>query len=121
MKKTLIFAFTLFSLLGFSQEKEAKKTELPFLISVGNTGVFNSVYSRLDFISKNITKNTKSLQRLEEMRQGQLIISTKPLAESFNSIYLETRPSLNIELQQIMFSGNFPNPSLRRFPVVIKQ
>jgi len=55
------------------------------------------------------------------MRQGQLIISTKPLAESFNSIYLETRPSLNIELQQIMFSGNFPNPSLRRFPVVFKQ
>ena len=55
------------------------------------------------------------------MRQGQLIISTKPLAESFNSIYLETRPSLNIELQQIMFSGNFQNPSLRRFPVVFKQ
>lgn len=110
MKYTLITSFILISMFSFSQEKNEQLNNLPLLITTGNNGNFDTVYSRLNTLSKNITENTVSLKRLDEIRQGQLIISTENIGKSLKMIKIDMRPSLDIEVQRIMFTGNFLNP-----------
>lgn len=117
MRHLIVVVFILVSTLSFSQEKNKDLKQLPLLILVGNNGNFNSVYNKLDALSKNITETTVVLKREDEIRQGLLIISTENLGKSFNAIHLDTRPSLNIEVQRVMFTGNFHNP---RSPGFIK-
>jgi hypothetical protein len=121
MKKSLLVSFVLCSFLSFSQEKNQEKIELPLLITTGTNGHFYAVYDRLNMLSKNISDNIVSLKNLNEMRQGLFIISTENIGKPFNTSHLDTRPCLNIELQQIMFTGNFNNPNSRRFPIIIRQ
>jgi len=92
MKYFFAFSFVLISCLGFSQEENKQNNSQP--------------------------STTRSIKRLDEIRQGQLIISTENINKSITIESIDIRPSLDIEVQKIMFTGNFRNPRDRN--VIIK-
>ena len=109
MKHLFSISFVLISCIGFSQE-ELKQN--PLFLSTGNNGNFESVYNRLSAISENINETTFTINHLDEIRQGQIIISTNDIGRSIGNMKIDTRPSLNIEAQRVMFTGNFANPRM---------
>ena len=115
MKNFLFITCILFNVLGFTQE-QSDKTQ-PLFISNINIGDFGKVYSDLDKVTNSITSNNFSIKRIDDIRQGQLIISTENIGKSLKNIKINMRPSLNVEVQRIMFTGNFLNP---RQPGVIR-
>jgi len=111
MKPLLILALFLVSVFGFSQEQHKPLDQLPLVITTGYKGSFETVYNSLDNLSKHITKNSVILKRENEIRQGQLIISTENMGKALKNVKIDMRPSLDIEVQRIMFTGNFINPN----------
>ena len=120
MKYVFTICFTLIINLGFSQEVIIEYDEPINLLLAVNYEGFDDIYNRLKSISENINETTISIQRIDEIRQGQLVINTENIGRSFEGFKIDPRPSLNIELQRVMFSGNFIN-SFQRTPIIIKQ
>jgi len=117
MKRLLFISFAFIGIIGFAQQ-QVQQTR-PLFLSVGNNGYFNNVYAKLDAITNSITNTNFNIKRIDEIRQGQLIISTENIGKSLQNIKIDVQPSLDVELQRVMFSSNFPNPR-QRF-LVIKQ
>ena len=120
MKHLYILCFSLSCAFGFSQEviiEDEKPSDL--LLAVNYKG-FDDVYNRLESISKNINETSVILKRIDQIRQGFLVIDTKSIGQSFEGLKIDARPSLNLELQRVMFTGNSINP-FRRTPIVINQ
>lgn len=108
MKKVLFVSSILMSVFCFAQEQ--KEITYPLFISNITIGGFDKLYTDLDKVSNSITSNNNSMKRIDEIRQGQLIISTENIGRSLKNINIDMRPSLDIEVQRIMFTGNFQNP-----------
>jgi len=108
MKNLLFPFFILICFLSFAQEQDAKIQPL-FISNISFNG-FDKVYSDLNKVANSITANNFSIKRIDEIRQGQLIISTENIGRTFNNLKIDMRPSLDIEAQRIMFTGNFINP-----------
>ncbi|WP_397363251.1 hypothetical protein [Olleya sp. R77988] len=119
MKYLFTFCFTLFSYLGISQEVIVENNPENNLDLTINYKGFDTIYSNLRAISENINETTTIIKRFDEIRQGQLIINTENIGQSFEGLKMDIRPSLDVELQRIMFTGNFINP--RRAQVIISQ
>ena len=110
MKYFLTLSLILVSYLGFSQEIIVESnTTNP--VQALNYPDFDNVYDRLKAISTNINETLVVIDRLDEMRQGQLIINTTNIGKSFEGVTLDIRPSLDIELQNVMYTGTFLNPN----------
>ncbi|WP_299890608.1 hypothetical protein [uncultured Lacinutrix sp.] len=112
MKYLLSITFILISYFGFSQENIKQNDENPLFLTTGNTGNFDTVYKRLNDISNNINETTTIIKHIDDIRQGQIIISSDNIGRAFNNIDINVQPSLDIEVQRIMFTGNFVNPKM---------
>jgi len=121
MKYLCLLCFTLISFVGLSQEVIIEEDNTPSKLMLAvNYPSFEDIYNRLDAITENINDTSITLQRIDEIRQGILIIDTKRIGHSFEGLKIEARPSLNLELQRVMFTGNFFN-TLQRTPLIIRQ
>jgi len=119
MKYLFTFSFILVSLFGFSQEDDTKlDNSKPLFVSTSSISNLESIFKRLENITNNINTTTYTIKGLDEIRQGQIIISTDNIGKSINIESIDIRPSLDIEVQRIMFTGNFRNPRDRN--VIIK-
>ncbi|AUC80854.1 hypothetical protein [Lacinutrix sp. Bg11-31] len=102
MKNLLFVIIILISVLGFAQEQ--KTNTKPLFISNINISAFDKVYLDLDKVTNSITNINFGMKRIDEIRQGQLIISTENIGRSLKNIKIDMQPSLNTEVQRIMFT-----------------
>lgn len=111
MKNIVFVCLALVSFFGFSQEK-ITKTQPLFLSSINLTDFnFNTVYSDLNDLSLSIMGKKLSIDTIDDIRQGQLVFSTENFGKSLRNIKIDMQPSLQIEAERVMFTGNFINPN----------
>ncbi|WP_034059697.1 hypothetical protein [Lacinutrix jangbogonensis] len=111
MKNFLFASFALISVLGFSQE-QITKTQPLYISSINFTDFnFNSAYSDLDKISLTIMGKKLNIKSIDKIRQGQLVFSTANIGKSLKNIKIDMQPSLQVEAERVMYSGNFINPN----------
>lgn len=120
MKYLFTFCFALFGYLGFCQDIIVEDNQPTILDLTINYEGFDTIYDNLRAISENINQTTSIIKRFDEIRQGQLIINTENIGQSFEGLKMDVRPSLDVELQRIMFTGNFFNTQ-QKTPIVIQQ
>lgn len=111
MKQLLIVSFTLVSVFCLSQNKLE-----PVLALNINADYFNTVYNKLDAITKSIVGNTYVISYMDDIRQGQLFIVPDNIGKPFNNIKIANQPNLDLQLERILYTGNFPNPRLNNIP-----
>ncbi|WP_452222414.1 hypothetical protein [Lacinutrix salivirga] len=110
MKAFITLSILFISFLGYSQENTTTTNNYKFDYKKLNYKGFNSVYDNLKALSNNINQTTTVIRGFDEMRQGQILVDTRNLGKSFEGLELDSRPSLNLEMQRIMFTGNSINP-----------
>jgi hypothetical protein len=118
MKLLFTLSLTFISYIGFSQEVIIEDNQPNTIdLSINYQG-FEDIYNKLRAISEHINETTTIIKRFDEIRQGQLIINTENLGRSFEGLKMDARPSLDVELQRIMFTGNFFNTQ-QRTPLIV--
>lgn len=122
MKPLFTICIALISYFGLAQEIiiEDEDTKPSILLATKNYKGFDAIYNNLQTISENINETTLTLMCIDEIRQGQLLINVANIGRSFDDLKIDTRPSLNLELQRVMFTGNFFNTQ-QRIPLIIRQ
>ena len=110
MKKPILIICLLTYCISFSQSKTKPDTTLPLFLE------FITPNKILHYESTALTSLSQlqySIDQLETIRQGHFVISPKNFKPNFASI--DPVPSLNIELNKIMYTGNNFNPLFTRF------
>ncbi len=110
MKHLVFFVILMLSSSIFSQTKSEETSELPLFLSFVKT---DKSFQYESSALTNLGRFNYSFDHLEMIRQGQCYLSLKNLKSNFNKI--SPMPSLNIELNRIMFTGNNFNPEITRF------
>lgn len=118
MKAVVTLSFVLLSWFSFSQEIIIENNKPDDVILQINYKGFEAIYDKLQSITDNINNTTIAIKRIDEIRQGQLIISTENMGKSFKGFNINPRPSLNIEVQRVMFTGNFFN-TMQSTPIIL--
>ncbi|WGD33905.1 hypothetical protein [Olleya sp. YS] len=118
MKYVFTICMTLMSCFGLSQEILVDNNQTNAIDQTINYQGFEEIYNKLRAISEHINETTTIIKRFDEIRQGQLIVNTENLGRSFEGLQIDARPSLDVELQRIMFTGNFFNTQ-QRTPLII--
>ena len=110
MNKIFLIICLLTYSFSFSQSETKSETTLPLFlefITPDKSFHFNST------ALNNLSQFNYPIDQLEMIRQGHFVISTKNFRPNFAEI--NPAPSLNIELNRIMFTGNNFNPGITRF------
>ena len=88
MKYLFTICFALISCFGLAQEviTEDEDTKPSILLATKDYKGFDAIYNNLQTISENINETTTILMRLDDIRQGQLIINTASIGENLLTI-----------------------------------
>ncbi|WP_452223143.1 hypothetical protein [Lacinutrix chionoecetis] len=118
--KILLF-FLSIGFIGFSQEKEVpNKTQPLFLSTINLDSSYVSKYN-LNAVSNNIKTVSAILSNSDKINRRNFVTLTKNINKTYDFSNISAVSTLNLELENIMFTGNFFNPQETHFSALYKE
>ncbi|WP_055448282.1 hypothetical protein [Lacinutrix mariniflava] len=120
--KNLLFTISLLVVsLSFSQEKEAPAKTQPLFLSTINIDGSYFTHTNLEAISESIKTTSSTLVKLDKIDNRNLVSLTKDINKIYKYSDFNSKPNLNVALDNVMFSGNFFNPVETHYSALYKE
>lgn len=121
MKNLLLLPIMLVSIYGFSQESKKTNASLPLFLSTINIDNSYLIQKHLNTVSHSVNAIANSQFNIDSNKNRHFIVLSKDTNKTYKLLNISTNYSLNMELDAVMFSGNYFNPNETHFSALNNQ